>query len=149
MNWYLWLKAFHIIFVVAWMAGLLVYPRYKIHQLQSRPGDELFEAMKLASAKLRRVILTPSMILVWVLGLAVASMNPTVFAFGWIWVKLGLVVLITGLHGYYVKVGKQIDAVDSSDAGNSVPSAKTLKMLNEVPFIALIVIVIMVVVRPF
>jgi len=89
---YLWIKAAHIIFVVAWMAGLLVYPRYKIHQLSAKPGDQLFETMKEASARLRRVILTPSLILVWILGISLIAQNPSVFVGGWLWVKLALVV---------------------------------------------------------
>ncbi len=140
---YLWIKAAHIIFVVAWMAGLLVYPRYKIHQLASQPGDQLFETMKDAAARLRRVILLPSMILVWVLGITLVMQNPSVFQGGWMWAKLALVVAITGLHGFYVKTGKQIDN------GTSTIAVRTLKLTNELPFIALILIVILVVVRPF
>ncbi len=140
---YMWLKAAHIIFVVAWMASLLVYPRYKLHQLSSKPGDELFETMKNASAKLRRVIMTPSLIAVWVFGIGLVSMNGSVFMFKWMWVKLVLVLLVTALHGYYVKMGKSIDR------GEASISAGKLKLANELPFIGLILIVIMVVVRPF
>jgi len=140
---YFWLKAFHIIFMVAWMAGLLVYPRYKLHQLSGEPGGELFEAMKSASATLRRVVMTPSMIIVWILGLGLASINYSIFSFGWIWVKLLLVVAVTALHGYYIKMGKAIDA------GEATVKPKTLKLLNELPFVALIIIVILVVVKPF
>ena len=139
----MWLKAAHIIFVVAWMASLLVYPRYKLHQLSSKPGDELFETMKNASAKLRRVIMTPSLIAVWVFGIGLVSMNGSVFMFKWMWVKLVLVLLVTALHGYYVKMGKAIDR------GEASISAGKLKLANELPFIGLILIVIMVVVRPF
>jgi len=140
---YLWIKAAHIIFVVAWMAGLLVYPRYKIHQLSAKPGDQLFETMKEASARLRRVILTPSLILVWILGISLIAQNPSVFVGGWLWVKLALVVALSGLHGYYVKIGKSVDRGDSTIA------VRTLKLMNELPFIALILIVILVIVRPF
>ena len=140
---YMWLKAAHIIFVVAWMASLLVYPRYKLHQLSSKPGDELFETMKNASAKLRRVIMTPSLIAVWVFGIGLVSMNGSVFMFKWMWVKLVLVLLVTALHGYDVKMGKAIDR------GEASISASKLKLANELPFIGLILIVIMVVVRPF
>jgi len=140
---YLWLKAAHIIFVVAWMASLLVYPRYKLHQMKSQPGEPLFDTMSAAAAQLRSVVMTPSLIAVWIFGLSLAAKNASVFSFGWIWVKLLLVVFLTGLHGYYVKTGKAIDK------GEASINAKTLKMMNEVPFIVLIVIVILVVVRPF
>lgn len=140
---YLWLKAAHIIFVVAWIAALLVYPRYKIHQLASSPGEPLFDTMSEAADRLRRVVMTPSMIAVWIFGLSLAAKNASVFSFGSMWVKLVLVLLLTGMHGFYVKTGKAIDK------GQSTISAKKLKLANELPFIALIAIVILIVVRPF
>jgi len=140
---YLWFKAAHIIFVVAWMAALLVYPRYKIHQLKSAAGEPLFETMKDAAARLRRVVMTPSLIVVWLLGIGLIAYNPTVFDYHWIKVKLVLVLLLTGLHGYFVKTGKAIDR------GESSTSARTLKLTNELPFVILIVVVILAVLKPF
>lgn len=140
---YLWLKAAHIIFVVAWIAGLLVYPRYKIHQMASSPGEPLFDTMSEAAARLRRVVMTPSMIAVWIFGISLVAKNASVFSFSWFWVKLVLVILLTGMHGFYVKMGKAIDR------GESPIAVKKLKLANELPFIALIVIVVLVVVRPF
>lgn len=141
---YLWVKAFHIIFVVSWMASLLVYPRYKMHQAKSAPGEPLFDTMMEASARLKRIILTPSMILVWMLGIAMLVMNPGIVAGGvWMWVKLLLVLGMTALHGMFVGMGKKIDRGDES------VSVKKLQLLNEVPFVLLIVIVVLVVVRPF
>ena len=139
---YLWVKSFHLIFVIAWMAGLLILPRYKLHQLTSKPGEPLFETMKSASAKLRKIILTPSIILVWVLGISLIVINPAIMSGGWLHAKLLLVLLLSGLHGYFVAMGKKIDR------GEDVP-AKRLKMLNEVPFILLIIIVVLVIVKPF
>jgi len=140
---YLWVKAAHIIFVVAWMASLLVYPRYKIHQLSSTPGEPLFETMKDAAARLRRVVMMPSMILVWVFGIALVSMAPDLVKQDWIKVKILLVIAMTGMHGYFVKTGKAIDR------GEGATSLRSLKLLNELPFVLLILIVILVVVRPF
>lgn len=141
---YLWVKAAHIIFVVAWMASLLVYPRYKMHQARSKAGEPLFDTMMEASARLKRIILTPSMIAVWVLGIAMLVMNPGIVAGGvWMWVKLLLVLGMTALHGMFVGIGKKIDRQDDA------VSIKKLQMLNEVPFVLLICIVILVVVRPF
>ena len=139
---YLSVKAAHLIFVIAFMAAMLIYPRYKLHQLSSKPGDELFETMKSASNKLRMIILNPSVILVWVLGIAMMFMNPALLSLGWFHVKLLFVILLTGLHGYFITMGKKIDR------GETLP-AKRLKMLNEVPFLLMIVVVVMVIVRPF
>ncbi|MEQ3651533.1 CopD family protein [Hyphomonas sp.] len=140
---YLWVKAAHVVFVIALMAGLLVYPRYKIHQLSSRPGEPLFETMKDASNRLRKVILNPSLILVWIFGLTMLWLNPSLLSMPWMHVKLLLVLILSGLHGYFIGIGKKIDR------GGDGITAKRLRMLNEVPFLLLIGIVIMVIVRPF
>jgi putative membrane protein len=140
---YLWVKAAHVVFVIALMAGLLVYPRYKIHQLSSRPGEPLFETMKDASNRLRKVILNPSLILVWIFGLTMLWLNPSLLSMPWMHVKILLVLILSGLHGYFIGIGKKIDR------GGDGITAKRLRMLNEVPFLLLIGIVIMVIVRPF
>ncbi|MDP1554966.1 MAG: CopD family protein [Hyphomonas sp.] len=143
MDIYLWVKSAHLVFVVALMAGLLVYPRYKIHQLSSRPGEPLFETMKDASLRLKRIILNPSLVIVWILGLWMLYLNPAMLSQGWMHTKLVLVLGISGLHGYFITLGKRVDAVTGT------VQAKTLRMLNEVPFILMIGVVIMVIVRPF
>ena len=143
MSLYLWVKAFHIIFVVALMAGLLIYPRYKLHQLSSKPGDELFETMKDASNRLRKIILNPALIIVWVLGITMLVMNQSLLTVGWMHVKLLLVLVLSGLHGYFISIGKKIDR------GDVAPTAKTMKMLNEMPFLIMIAVVILAVLKPF
>ena len=140
---YLWVKALHIIFVIALMGGLLIYPRYKLHQIKSKPGDELFDTLKEASNRLRRIILNPALILVWVFGLTMLYLNPALLGLGWMHVKLLLVVVLSGLHGYFISLGKKIDR------GEASPDSKTLKMLNEVPFLIMIGVVILAVVEPF
>ncbi|MAN65397.1 CopD family protein [uncultured Hyphomonas sp.] len=140
---YLWVKAAHLVFVIALMAGLLVYPRYKIHQLSSKPGEPLFETMKDASNRLRKIILNPSLVLVWIFGLTMLWLNPSLLSMPWMHVKLLLVLIVSGLHGYFIGIGKKIDR------GGDGITAKRLRMLNEVPFLLLIGIVIMVIVRPF
>ena len=139
---YLWVKAFHLVFVIAWMAGLLILPRYKLHQLNSAPGEPLFETMRSASGKLRKIILTPGIVLVWVLGITLLVLNPALMSSGWLHVQVLLVLVLSGLHGYFVALGKKIDR------GEAV-SAKRLKLLNELPFVLMIVIVILVIVKPF
>jgi len=140
---YLWIKAFHIIFVIALMAGLLIYPRYKLHQLKSKPGDLLFETMKEASNRLRKIILNPALILVWVLGITMIVLNQSLLTQGWMHVKLILVVVLSGLHGYFISIGKKIDR------GDLGPSPKTMKLLNEVPFLIMIGIVLLAILKPF
>ena len=143
MSLYLWVKAFHIIFVIALMAGLLIYPRYKLHQLSSKPGDELFETMKDASNRLRKIILNPALIIVWVLGITMLVLNQSLLTLGWMHAKLLLVLILSGLHGYFIAIGKKIDR------GDVAPTPKTMKMLNEVPFLIMIGVVILAVVKPF
>jgi len=143
MTLYVFIKAVHIIFVIALMAGLLIYPRYKLHQLKSKPGDELFETMKDASDRLRKIILNPALVLVWILGLTMLVLNQSLLSQGWMHVKLLLVLILSGLHGYFISIGKKIDR------GEVAPTAKTLKMLNEVPFLIMIGVVILAVGKPF
>ena len=140
---YIWIKAFHIIFVIALMAGLLVFPRYKLHQIKSVPGEPLFETMKEASARLRRIILSPSLVIVWVLGLLMLYLNQGLFLTVWIYPKLALVLGLSALHGYLIGVGRKIDR------GEKPVSERTLKLLNEVPFLIAIAVVILAVVKPF
>ena len=89
---YLSIKALHIIAVVAWMAGLLIFPRYKLHQMSATAGEPLFDTLLAASATLKRVILTPAMLAVWVLGLTLVALNPALASGIWFVVKLLLVV---------------------------------------------------------
>ena len=144
---YLFVKALHIIFVVSLMASLLVYPRYKIHQLSSTPGDPLFETMKKSSQQLRMIIMNPSLILVWVFGLTMLYIDwehgGQIYLQPWLHAKLVLVLILSGLHGYFISLGKKVDR-----GGDGVP-VKRLRMLNEVPFLLMIVIVILVAVKPF
>jgi len=140
---YLWVKAFHIIAMVAWMASLLIYPRYKLHQLKSESGELLFETMKTGAAQLRSIIMIPSMIATWLLGLTLLGLNPYIIQMPFFWVKFAMVVAVTGLHLFFTKTGRAIDSGDSGISGTK------LKMLNEVPFLLLIIIVVLIVVKPF
>ncbi len=140
---YLWVKALHVIFVIAWMAGLLMLPRLRIYQLSGSSGDPLFEQMKEASARLRKIILTPALVAVWLLGIAMVVLQPGLLQQGWLHAKILLVLIITGLHGYFVSVGRKIDS------GESSLTERRLRAMNEVPFIAMIGVVILVVVKPF
>jgi putative membrane protein len=125
------------------MGALLIYPRYKLHQIKSNPGEPLFETMKEASNRLLRIIMNPSLIIVWALGITMLVMNQALLSMGWMHTKLLLVVGLSGLHGYFISLGKKIDR------GEVAATSKTLKMLNEVPFIIMIGVVILAVVKPF
>ena len=140
---YMWIKAGHIIFAVAWMAGLLVYPRYKIHQLSGEPGGELATTMSESAVRLRRIILTPSMHMVWTFALIMLWLNPGLFLAGWFQVKLALVLSLTGLHFWLVRIGSAIDT------GTSNMTGRRLRMMNEIPFILMIGIVLLAIPKPF
>ncbi len=139
---YLWVKAAHIIFVIALMAGLLVYPRYKIHQLSSAPGEVLFETMQEASKRLQRVILNPSLLLTWALGLLMLALNPALLERPWMWAKLALVLALSALYGYFAALGKKIDRAEA------VMPAGRLRLMNELPFILMVGVVILVILKP-
>lgn len=139
---YLWLKAGHIVFVIFWMAGLFMLPRYYVYHQEAAPGSPEEAQWIEREAKLRKIILLPSIIVVWVLGLALA-MTTGAFSQGWFHAKLLLVVLLSGYHGYLVSYGKKLAR------GERPLSGKTLRLLNEVPGVAAALIVVLVVVRPF
>ena len=138
---YLWVEAGHVIFVIFWMAGLFIFPRYLIHHQESLGTPEA-ERWVEREAKLRRVILTPAMIAVILLGIALATMGGWWQA-GWLHAKLVFVLLLAGYHGWAVGYAKKLAA------GRATLSTRTLRMLNEVPAIGVVLIVVLVVVKPF
>lgn len=139
---YVWLKAGHIIFVIFWMAGLFMLPRYYIYHQEAEPGSVEVERWLDRETKLRKIILTPSLIVVWVLGLALA-VSTGAFAQGWFHAKFLLVVLLTGYHGWLSAYGRKLAR------GEQPLSGKRLRLLNEIPGLAAAVIVILVVAKPF
>ena len=139
---YFWLKAGHIIFVIFWMAGLFMLPRFYVYHQEAEAGSAEEARWIEREEKLRKIILLPSIIVVWVLGLLLAWQTAA-FAQGWFHAKLLLVVLLSGYHGYLVAYGKKLAQ------GERPLQGKALRLLNEVPGIAAALIVILVVVRPF
>ena len=139
---YLWLKAGHIIFVIFWMAGLFMLPRYFVYHQEAEEGSE--EAAKWIDRerKLLKIILLPSIIVVWVLGLVLAyTLN--LWSAGWLHAKLLLVLILSGYHGYLSSYAKKLARGERSLTG------KQLRLFNEVPGLAAAIIVVLVVVRPF
>ena len=139
---YYWLKAAHIIFVIFWMAGLFMLPRFFVyHQETGLEGSE--DAVWVErERRLLRIILWPSMIVVWVLGLLLAA-STGAFGQGWFHAKLALVLALTAYHvwlaGYAAALAR----------GERKLDGRQLRMLNEIPGIAAALIVVLVIVRPF
>lgn len=136
-----WVKAAHIVFVIFWMAGMFMLPRYLVYQHASAPGS-LGEALwSERIARLRKIIVGPSMIAVWMLGLALAF-NLGFAGQYWLYAKLLIVFLFSGYHGWMVRISKRMAL------GERPVSERLLRMLNEVPSLVVIVVVVLAVVRP-
>ena len=139
---YFWLKAGHLIFVIFWMAGLFILPRQLIYMHAAPAGSEEEALWAARGRTLRKMILIPSLIVVWVLGLILAV---TIGAFeqGWFHAKLLLVILLTAYHGWLTGMAKKM-------AGGARPlTEKTLRLWGEVPAGAVALIVVLVIVKPF
>ena len=147
MSVYLWLKAFHVIAVISWMAGMLYLPRLFVYHCVAEKGSAQSETFKVMERRLLRAIINPAMIATWVLGLALAWMGPDSrfgwFASGWLWAKLALVLGLSGLHGLFAHWVKDF-ATDQNRH-----SQKFYRFANEIPTIIMIFIVILVVLKPF
>ena len=139
---YAWIKAAHVIFVIFWIAGLFMLPRYYVYHQEAAPGSAEEQKWVERERKLRNIIITPSMILVWVLGLTLAWITGA-WDEGWLHAKLLLVIALSGYHGYMIGYGKKLAK------GLRPVSNKALRIMNEVPGIAVVLIVILVIVRPF
>ena len=139
---YPWVKAAHVTFVIFWIAGLFIVPRYYIHHQAVTPGSAEDRAWLEREDRARTIILTPAMIIVWVLGLML-GVHLGAFGQGWFSAKLALVVILTGYQGWIGSYGKKLAA------GHRESDLKRLKMMNEVPGMLTALIVVLVIVRPF
>lgn len=139
---YPWVKAAHVTFVIFWIAGLLLLPRLYIYHHETTAGSAEDRAWIERERRVRSIILTPSMIIVWILGLLLAF-NIDAFHQGWFHAKLALVILLTGYQGWLGYYGKKL--ADGKRSANQT----TLRILNEVPGILTALIVVLVIVRPF
>lgn len=139
---YLWLKAGHMVFVIFWMAGLFMLPRFFVYHQEAAPDSPENAVWTDREGKLLKIILWPSLVVVWVLGLALAM---TIGAFGqtWFHLKLALVLALSAYHvwlaGYHAALAR----------GERRLAGRKLRLINEVPGIAAAVIVILVIVKPF
>ena len=139
---YPWLKAAHLIFVIFWMAGLFMLPRFFVYHQEAGVGSREEQAWIEREAKLANIIMNPSMLIVWLLGLALAYVTDA-WMQPWLHAKLLLVVLLSGYQGWLMAYRKKLAG------GKRTMTGRTLRLINEVPGIAVALIVILVVIRPF
>jgi putative membrane protein len=138
----LWFLAFHIIAVIAWMAGMLYLPRLFVYHCQTAPGSESSERFKVMERKLLKGIINPAMILVWLLGLTLAWLTGA-WEQHWLQIKFVLVLAMSGIHGFLA--ARQGDfAMDRNRF-----SERFYRIINEAPAVLMIFIVILAVVKPF
>ena len=141
---YLWLKSFHLIAVISWMAGLLYLPRLYVYHVNAPKGGELSETLKTMERKLLRYIMNPAMMVSWVFGILMLTANPAIMsAGGWIHVKLLLVVLMSACHMIFAKWRKEFERDENTR------NEKFYRWWNEAPTILMIFIVILAVAEPF
>jgi putative membrane protein len=139
---YLWLKAFHVMAVIAWMAGMLYLPRLFVYHCETKPGSAESERFKVMERKLLGVIVNPAMIAVWLLGIVLALQSHA-YTERWLQLKFLLVLAMSGLHGAFARWVKDF----ARDANTR--SQRFYRMINEVPTVLLVAIVILAVVKPF
>jgi putative membrane protein len=147
---YPWLKAFHVIAVIAWMAGMLYLPRLFVYHCAAQQGSIQSETFKIMERRLLRAIINPAMIATWILGLWLAWMGPDsryewfwLRSGWWLWLKIALVLALSAVHGLFARWAKAF-AADSNPH-----SQRFYRIINEIPTIMIIGIVILAVVRPF
>ena len=139
---YLWVKAVHVIAIIAWMAGMLYLPRLFIYHCDAPAGSKQSETFKVMEKRLLRIIMNPAMIVSWVLGLWLAWQAGW-FSEGWFHAKLLLVFLMSGVHGYFSA------AVRHFAEDRNGKTTRHWRIMNEVPTILMFAIVILVIVKPF
>lgn len=141
-DFYLWIKAIHVIAVISWMAGMLYLPRLFVYHTNAERGSVQSETFKVMEQRLLRAIVNPAMMATWVLGLWLAWKGFG-FSGGWLHAKIALVVVMSGLHGYLSGAVRKF-AEDRNDR-----PARHWRLINEVPTVLMIGIVILVIVKPF
>ena len=139
---YLWVKAGHLTFVIFWMAGLFLLPRFYVYHQETAVGSPEDRAWIERQMRIRSIILTPAMVLVWILGLMLAF-NVDAWSQGWFHAKLALVIALSAYQGWLGVYGRKLAN------GQRPLSGKAVRIINEIPGIAAAIIVVLVIVRPF
>ena len=137
-----WIKAFHVISVIAWMSGMFYLPRLFVYHTETTPGSQESERFKVMERRLLRAIINPAMIATWLFGLTLAWLTAA-YEEHWFQAKFMLVVVMSGLHGYFAGRVRAF-AEDRNDK-----PARFYRILNEVPPLLMVFIVILVIVQPF
>jgi len=139
---YLWIKAFHIISVIAWMAGMLYLPRLFVYHCEAEVGSKQSETFKVMERRLLKAIINPAMIATWIFGLWLVWLGGWEKS-GWFHAKFALVIILSGLHGWLVRLWRAF-AEDKNQH-----SQKFYRIINELPAILMVGIVLLVVLKPF
>ena len=139
---YPWVKAAHVTFVIFWMAGLFLLPRFYVYHQETTVGSPEDRAWIERESRIRSIILPPAMIVVWLLGLMVAF-HVGAWSEGWFHAKLALVIALSAYQGWLAAYGKKLAN------GERPLSGKAVRMINEIPGVAAALIVVLVIVRPF
>jgi protoporphyrinogen IX oxidase len=137
----LWIKALHIVAVIAWMAGMLYLPRLFVYHADAAPRSQQSETFKIMERRLLRGIMTPAMIVVWLTGPWLAY-SSGFYREPWLHGKIALVLVLSGLHGYFARMTR----VFAEDANTR--SARFYRILNEAPTVLMLAIVALVVIKP-
>ena len=138
---YEWLKALHIISVIAWMAGMLYLPRLFVYHCEVEVGSKQSETFKIMERRLLRAIINPAMVVTWVAGLWLVIASGQ-YRSGWMIAKFVLVVILSALHGQFTRWTREF-AED-----RNTRSQKFYRVINEIPTVLMIGIVILVIVKP-
>ena len=139
---YLWVKAAHVTFVIFWIAGLFIVPRYYIHHQATTPGSAEDRAWIEREDRTRTIILMPAMLITWAFGLMLV-IHLDLMREGWFMAKFAIVVALTGYQGWISAYGKKLAK------GMRPLENRTLRIMNEIPGVAAALIVVLVIVRPF
>ena len=139
---YPWVKAAHVTFVIFWMAGLFLLPRFYVYHQETAVGSPEDRAWIEREARVRSIILTPAIGLVWVLGLMLAF-NIDAWHQGWFVAKFALVIGLSAYQGWLGAYGKKLAS------GQRPLSGRAVRIINEIPGVVTAIVVVLVIVRPF
>jgi len=139
---YPWIKALHVIAVISWMAGMLYLPRLFVYHCDAEAGSRQSETFKVMERRLLKAIINPAMVVTWLSGLYLAWSGHW-YASGWLHAKFTLVLILSGVHGFFSRWVKDFAA------DRNTRSQKFYRFINEVPTLVMIGIVILVIVKPF
>ena len=142
-KYYYWLLSFHIISVIAWMAGMFYLPRLFVYHTRLESGSDAYEMFKEMERKLLRIIINPAMTFAWIFGLALSFGQDSWHGGGWFYIKFAAVLMLSAFHGYLSKWRRAFERDDNKK------SEKFFRMVNEIPTILMMLVVFMVILKPF